>query len=278
MTSWASSTSLITGAGNGMGRGLVRNALDRGGRVVAWDVDGAALADLAGEAGTDRLRTAVVDVTDREAVDAAAVSTLADGPVDILVNNAGVVCGRMLTEIDPETIERVLRVNTLALFWTSKAFLPAMIARNAGHVVTVASAAGLVPLRRAVAYTASKHAAVGFHDAVRQELRVQAPGVRTTLITPFFVDTGMFHGVRSKLGPVLPIVEEGRAVRAIAGAVERDRKRLIMPSTASLAYLSRLFPVAMSDTLLDWLGISASMDGFVGRPAPAVHSTEDPRP
>jgi NAD(P)-dependent dehydrogenase (short-subunit alcohol dehydrogenase family) len=65
--------------------------------------------------------------------------------------------------------------------------------------VTIASSAGLVPLRSAVSYTTSKHAAVGFHDSVRQELRTQAPGVRMTLVTPFFVNTGMFTGTESRL-------------------------------------------------------------------------------
>jgi NAD(P)-dependent dehydrogenase (short-subunit alcohol dehydrogenase family) len=65
--------------------------------------------------------------------------------------------------------------------------------------VTIASSAGLVPLRSAVSYTTSKHAAVGFHDSVRQELRTQAPGVLMTLVTPFFVNTGMFTGTKSRL-------------------------------------------------------------------------------
>ena len=183
-----------------MGREICRRALAAGGDVIAWDMDGAALAALVAQLSSSpgTLRTAVVDVTDRDRVAQAAAEV---GPVDILVNNAGIVAGQRFVDEAPEVVERVMGVNALSLFWTTHAFLPAMIERDSGHLVTLASAAGLVPLRGAVSYTASKHAAVGFHDALRQELRVEAPHVRTTLVTPFFVNTGMYtarnHGSTS---------------------------------------------------------------------------------
>ena len=197
MTDWASSRALITGAGKGMGRLMCQRVLAAGGDVVAWDIDEAGLAGLAAESASapGRLQTAVVDVTDREQVGQAAADA---GPVDILVNNAGIVTGQFFLEESPEHVERVMGVNAMSLFWTTRAFLPEMIARNTGHIVTVASAAGLVPLRRGVSYSASKHAAVGFHDSLRQELRKDAPNVGTTLVTPFYVNTGMFEGARGR--------------------------------------------------------------------------------
>src|SRR5207249_2932649 len=93
---------------------------------------------------------------------ATGAATLRDvGPIDILVNNAGVVSGRTLLEARDDDILRTFDVNTLALFWTTRAFLPAMLERGTGHVVTIASAAGLVGTSRLVDYCASKHAAVG---------------------------------------------------------------------------------------------------------------------
>ena len=68
----------------------------------------------------------------------------AAGDVDILVNNAGIVSGQPLLELTDGQIERTFAVNTLALFWTTRRFLPAMKDRGSGHVVTVASAAGLI--------------------------------------------------------------------------------------------------------------------------------------
>ena len=116
------------------------------------------------------------------------------GPVDVLVNNAGVISGQLLSELTDEAIERTLAVNTLALFWCTRAFLPAMVERRRGHVVTLASAAGLVGVVRQTDYSASKHAAVGFAESLRFELRRYAPEVHTTLVCPFYINTGMFDG------------------------------------------------------------------------------------
>jgi all-trans-retinol dehydrogenase (NAD+) len=242
---------------------MCRRALAAGGDVVAWDLDEAALGALAEEQRSARgtLQTAVVNVMDREQVDRAALEA---GAIDILVNNAGIVSGQRLLEESVAGVERVMGVNALSLFWTTRAFLPAMIARDSGHIVTMASAAGLVPLKGGVSYTASKHAAVGFHDALRQELRDEAPHVHTTLVTPFYVNTGMFAGSKSRFDFLLPVVEVDDAVTRIMNAVSKDRDRVIMPGTAALSYLYRAFPTRVSDFFLDHLGISNSMDHFSG--------------
>ena len=86
------------------------------------------------------------------------------GLVDILINNAGIVSGQSLLEIEDEKIEATFGVNTLSLFWTAKAFLPAMVERNHGHIVTIASSAGLVGVSKLTDYCASKWAAVGFEN------------------------------------------------------------------------------------------------------------------
>jgi len=269
MTDWATSKSLITGAGKGMGRLLTQRVLALGGSVVAWDVDERALAELATNAGalSGRLQTAVVNVMDRDAVNAAAEEA---GPIDILVNNAGIVTGQFFLEETPEHVERVMGVNAMALFWTTRAFLPNMIAANRGHIVTVASAAGLVPLRRGVSYSASKHAAVGFHDSLRQELRKDAPNVGTTLVTPFYVNTGMFEGAHGKYQFLMPIVEADVAVTRIMLAVARNRHRVIMPRTAAAAYLLRTVPTRMGDFFMDQLGITDSMSDFSGPGASSI--------
>ena len=275
MTQWSTSTALITGAGRGMGRGLCLAALGAGGDVVAWDIDDdvldALVADAAGLPGN--LRVMTVDVTDRDAVNEAAVHV---GPVDILVNNAGATGKERLINENPVVIERVMGVNAIALFWTTQAFLPTMVERNHGHIVTLASAAGMVPLANAVVYTASKHAAVGFHEALRQELRSEAPGVETTLVTPFYVNTGMFDGANTRFPGLWPIVDEADAVSAIVSAVADNRRRLTMPAIARASYLFRVLPTAVSDFLLDQLGINNSMSGFRGRSVKSESGVESP--
>ncbi len=145
------------------------------------------------------------------------------GDVDVLVNNAGIVSGRPLLELSDECIERTFAVNTLALFWTTKAFLPAMTARGSGHVVTVASAAGLIGTARETDYAASKFAAVGFNEALRQELRRSACGVRTTVVCPYYVDTGMFKGVKTRFPFLLPVLKEQDVADRVLRAIQRDQ-------------------------------------------------------
>ena len=145
----------------------------------------------------------------RERVYAVAEETrAAAGGVDVLINNAGVVSGRSLLDIPDEKIEATFAVNTLSLFWVTKAVLPDMLRRGEGHIVTIASASGLIGVAKLSDYAASKWAAVGFDESLRAELRQTAPGVRTTVVCPCYIDTGMFRGVKSRFPLLLPILKE----------------------------------------------------------------------
>ena len=193
---------LVTGGASGIGRLIALGCARVGASVTVWDLDAAGadrVALEASEAGASSAHGFTCDVSDRKQVYARADETrAAAGDVDVLVNNAGIVSGAPLLDLPDEKIERTFAVNTLALFWTTKAFLPAMKARGSGHVVTVASAAGLIGTARETDYAASKFAAVGFNEALRQELRRSGAGVRTTVVCPFYIDTGMFQGVKSR--------------------------------------------------------------------------------
>ena len=185
--------------------------------------------------------------------------------MDILINNAGIVSGADLLAVPDAKIEATFAINVLALFWTCNAFLPSMIERNRGHVVTIASASGLVGVAHLAAYSASKWAAIGFDESLRAELRVSAPGVVTTVVCPYYIDTGMFRGVRSRFPFLLPILKEGEVVRRVVRAIETDRRRLIMPWLCHFVPLIRVLPVGLFDGITDFLGVNTSMKGFVGR-------------
>ena len=201
--------------------------------MTIWDLDaeGADRVALeASEAGASSAHAFTCDVSDREQVYARADETrAAAGDVDVLVNNAGIVSGRPLLELPDERIERTFAVNTLALFWTTKAFLPAMKARGSGHVVTVASAAGLIGTARETDYAASKFAAVGFNESLRQELRRSARGVRTTVVCPFYIDTGMFQGVKTRFPLLLPVLKEQQVADRVLKAIRRNTPQVQMP-------------------------------------------------
>ncbi len=260
---------LITGVGSGLGRGMARAMARKGGHIIGWDLQQDTLDKVLSE--LERVNDIdhhgfTCDVSDRSAV-AATAETVKNtiGEPDILINNAGVVSGKRFLECSEADILRTMGVNTMALFWTTRAFLPAMIARNAGHVVTVASAAGLTGTAKLADYSASKFAAVGFDESLRIELKQIAPQVKTTVVCPFFINTGMFDGVKTRFPWLLPILDEKYAVARMVDAVERQRPRLIMPRLVFSVPLLRLLPVAVFDRVADFLGISASMDDFKGR-------------
>jgi all-trans-retinol dehydrogenase (NAD+) len=266
MTGLSGATIVVTGAARGMGRQLSLQAAEQGARIVGWDLDAAGLDALGKELGEQLVVTTVVDVTDRDSI-AAGVDRIPNGAnsVDIIVNNAGVVSGARLQDLRPEQIERTYAVNVLALYWVTQAFLPAMLRRDRGHVVTMASAAGLVGVARQTDYSASKHAAVGFMESLRAELRRDKSHVRTTTVCPFYIDTGMFEGARSRIPWLLPILHEPDAAAKILRAVERNKALLRMPPFVSLLPVSRMLPVPVFDRLMDLLGVNRSMDEFVGR-------------
>ena len=213
-----------------------------------------------------RSSVASPDLSPTHAIAASARQTLADhGGIDILINNAGVVSGKGLLEISEEAIQRTFDVNTLALFWTTRAFLPGMIARDRGHVVTIASAAGIVGTSRLVDYCASKHAAVGFNESLRLELRRQRSHVRTTVVCPFYISTGMFAGVKTRFPLLLPIMDPEYVVTRIVKAVQRNRARVVLPRLIYATFLARLLPVPLFDASMEFLGVNKSMDEFTGR-------------
>jgi all-trans-retinol dehydrogenase (NAD+) len=270
MTDIQTSTVLITGGASGIGRLMALGFAARGATVVVVDRNGEGARIVAKEmkAATSRPHHAVeVDITDREAVYAAAAQIQTDvGDVDVVVNNAGIVSGcGSLVETPDEQIQKTFEVNTLALFWVTKAFLPAMIRNGAGHIVTIGSASGLVGVAGLVDYAASKHAAIGFDESLRMELAEQAPGVRTTIVNPYFIDTGMFDGVRSKLPWLLPILDEQDVADRVIDAVARGRKRLIMPPAVSLLSPMRVLPVKAFDFAINLLGVNDAMKTFHGR-------------
>lgn len=266
------SSILVTGAASGIGRLVALEMAHLGGRLILWDLRPDALEKTADEIGAAtglRPLTFACDVSNRERVRETAAKTLAEaGRVDILINNAGVVSGRSLLELSEEHIEATFAVNTLALFWTTRAFLPGMIERGRGHIVTVASASSLIGVKRLSDYAASKWAAMGFDESLRGEMRATAPFIRTTVVCPFYINTGMFHGVRSRHPWLLPLLEPRDVASSLVNAVRRDRARVLMPWAVRLLPLLRMLPVPLFDFVADRLGVNSSMDAFVGRGDP----------
>jgi all-trans-retinol dehydrogenase (NAD+) len=223
-----------------------------------------------------RVSCYVVDLSDRQAVYATAARVQSDlqqaksemaSYVSVLVNNAGLASGgQSLLNTDDSRITKLFEVNTMALFWTVKAFLPEMQARGAGHIVTVASMQGHIGLPRMVDYSASKHAAVGFAESLRRELWQDGyAGIGSTCVCPCHVDTEMFKGFRQ---PLIPSLTPQTVARATVDAVRCGREVVILPYVSSLfAVLNKCLPASIMDQAGHILGVGTAFEGFANAKA-----------
>jgi NAD(P)-dependent dehydrogenase (short-subunit alcohol dehydrogenase family) len=164
------------------------------------------------------------DVADRRAVEAVAARVLERHPrIDLLVNNAGVPARGNYLSVDPEVIERVLRVNYLGSVWTTLAFLPGLA--EGSHLVNVVSVAGTVAVGP---YSASKHAQLAFSRSIAVELAPRGISVHT--INPGFVETEGFPQ-RERLGPLASriVVDPPLVVQRLLEAVDKDKREIFVP-------------------------------------------------
>ena len=271
---YAGACVVITGAGSGIGRLMALRIVEEGGRVAIWDINGEAArttADMANaQVGADpsdpKAIAFTVDVTDNAAVQQAAADTIdALGRVNVLINNAGVVSGAPFEDLTEAQIRRTFAVNVLSLFWTTKAFMPALKKQQRAAIVTVASAAGIVAVARQTDYAASKFAAVGFTNSLRSELKKAGSHIRTLTVCPYYIDTGMFEGVTTKFPLLLPILKEQTVADRIVEAVAEGRERLIMPPFAAVAGFVAALPPKIADPIYGIFGLNEGMDHFTGR-------------
>ncbi|NXC63624.1 RDHE2 dehydrogenase, partial [Aleadryas rufinucha] len=263
---------LITGAGSGIGRLLAVKFASLGATLVLWDINQEGLnytVRLAKENGAGRVHSYICDCSKRQDVYRVADQVKKEvGDVSILINNAGIVTGKRFLDSPDALIEKTMEVNTMAHFWTYKAFLPAMVAANHGHLVSIASSAGLVGVNKLSDYCASKFAAVGFAESIDMELRtLRKTGVKTTIVCPYIINTGMFDGVKTKWPSVLPILDPNYVAERIITAVRQNQEMLMMPRIIYVLYFLRSFlPMKATVLLLDYFGSPDIMNTFKGRP------------
>ena len=185
-------TAVVTGGGRGIGAAIARELAEVGARVVVAARTGAEVEQVAAEldrAG-HRAESAICDVTDPDSVAALAELARKGGHrVDVLVNNAGVAASAPVARISLESWHRILEVNATGTFLATRAMLPDMVEAGWGRVVNIASIAGLAGAAYIAAYSASKHAVIGFTRSVAAE--VAKAGVTVNAICPGYVETAM---------------------------------------------------------------------------------------
>jgi len=190
------SHAIVTGATAGIGLEIVKALLSRGARVVGWARSGDKLSALEGELG-DHFHGVVCDVSDLAQVQSARdVSLEKLGRLDVLVNNAGIGRFGPVEEASPEDWQAMVSTNVSGVYHCTREVVPTMKQQGAGHIVNIASIAGLVGNPGLSGYNASKYAVRGMSDALFKELRND--GIKVSCVYPGSTDTEFSSGRRPK--------------------------------------------------------------------------------
>jgi short-subunit dehydrogenase len=268
MSNFKGKNVLITGGASGIGRLMGELALKEGANtLVIWDLNGDQL-QIASEAFREqgyKVEGFVVDVSNTAQVLTAFKEVRERlGQIDILINNAGIIVGKSFIQHTHADIDKTMNINTSALMHLTREALEDMIKTGSGHIVNIASAAGLVSNPNMSVYCGSKWAVIGWSDSLRLELLDQSRGIKVTTVVPYYINTGMFAGVRS---PIIPILNPAPVARAIIEGVKKDKAFVRLPGIINLLPLVKgLLPLKVFDLVVGkWFGVYKSMDHFKGR-------------
>ncbi|XP_059616296.1 epidermal retinol dehydrogenase 2-like isoform X1 [Phlebotomus argentipes] len=234
---------LITGAGHGIGRELAIQYTDLGCEVVCLDINEAGNAEtveMANALRQGRAYAFTCDVTDRDQVLAVANRIRVQvGHVSVIVNNAGIMPSRPLWEQQHQEIRKVFDVNVMAHFWIFEAFLPHMIEKNRGHLVSISSVVGLIGAANLVPYCASKFAVRGMMEALFEELREHKIPIKLTIVYPYMVDTGLCKSPKMRFPKAMALLTPKAAAASI---IEAHRQGLLEATIPRyIGYLNRFF-------------------------------------
>lgn len=221
---WPNEIALVTGAAGGIGAAIVTDLADKGLKVIAVDIAPELPSSLL---KNDRIHYHRCDITSRSAVMDLAETIRSDhGDVSILVNNAGIGFAHHTLNASEKDLRRLWDVNILSHYWTVQAFLPAMLEKKKGHIVSTASMASFYPTPGLGPYSGTKVAALNLHESLAQELRViyNAPDILLTIVHPTFVDTAMVANDKEELQRRRHTIITAQDVsRGICGNIFRGR-------------------------------------------------------
>ncbi|KAM4864853.1 short-chain dehydrogenase/reductase family 16C member 6-like [Thomomys bottae] len=265
---------LITGGGSGLGRQLAIHFATLKATVVLWDINEEGNMEtcrLVKEKGGVNVFAYTCDCSKRQEVYQVAAQVREEvGDVTILINNAGIVTGKVFLDTPDDMIEKIFAVNTISHFWTCKAFLPAMVKANHGHLVCISSVAGVAGFSGLSDYSATKFAAFGLTESLFFELNLlEKANIKTTIICPFLIRTGMFDGCVSRFPLLLPILEPKYVAQKIIDAILEEKVYCILPKFASvLLHLKYIMAPKMTLALCKYFGGEAFMAAFKGHMKP----------
>jgi len=268
MTQISGKTVLITGGAAGIGKLMGKKLIQKGAsKLVIWDINPEFLKQTTDEfqCKSCMVFPYLIDVSDTSGIIATAKKVRDEiGEVYIVVNNAGVVVGKNFKDHSHHDIDFTMQINASAVMHVTLEFLPGMIAKGEGHIVNIASAAGLLANPKMSVYVGSKWGVTGWSESLRIELEQLNRNLHVTTVNPSYIDTGMFAGVKTH--PFIPILKPEKVVNHIITAIEKNKL------TVRLPYLVKLMPFVrgiLPTRIFDWfagsvLNVYKSMSDFAG--------------
>lgn len=247
---------LITGAAAGIGRALALEFCRQGARVFAADIQMDKLQALADAAqGSGSITTLLLNVTEPTQFASAFEQMQQNGAsVDYVINNAGIVVGGDFRETSMADIEKITQVNYWGAMHGTKQAYDIMTLQGCGHIVNVASPAGVLPVPLSTAYCATKHAVVGLSHSLRAEgalygvkVSVVLPGMVKSELWENAINTGDYNYKDEMESGGIPQITGEEAAVAILQGIERNQQDIVFPFLNRLIVrLYQLFPGLMT--------------------------------
>lgn len=267
MTKFKNKTVLITGGASGIGKLMAAKVLNLGAsKLIIWDINKENLENASNELkakGFD-VYSYLVDVSKLDEIKQTTEKVKSDvGNIEILINNAGIVVGKYFHEHSHEEIYRSMNINSSALMHITLEFLNDMLKTGQGHIVNIASAAGMISNPKMSIYCASKWAAIGWSDSLRLELERINKNIKVTTVTPYYISTGMFDGVKSN---IIPIINPEKAASKIIKGILKNKLFVRMPGIVyTLPFVKGILPTRWFDFIVGkGFGVYKTMNEFTG--------------
>ncbi len=232
MTDLKNKNALITGAGKGIGKAIALALAKEGVNVILvsrtqTDID--QLADEASNLGVKSLALAA-DVSDINSINSAVEKAFSKfKTIDILINSAGIASFGKFMELEPAAWEKIIQVNLMGTYYTTRAVIPNMIERQTGDIINISSTAGLAGNALTSAYSASKFAVLGLTDSLMQEMRKH--NIRVSALTPSTVATDMAKDLNLTDGNPEKVMQSEDIAELLIAQLKLNRRVFIKNSS-----------------------------------------------